>query len=151
MQLLKTGPLKLQVLKADGTLDKTLVLPAPDRGAPQLSWEADQNTVKIPGVGRKTRTLGYLPILKVSWGIYDDLPLGVPLGTSDGQRPCAADLLGLLSGPTGSVRIGSGEGWITVDAVQVAEINPVVVDLTQALTITFYGAKALPTRTLEAE
>ena len=148
-KILHCGKLNLQVLDAGGSLVKTLSLPAPRKGFPRLSWKADRVTKTIPGVGQRSRTLGYRPILQEDWGVYDDIPTdGATLGLTDGCRPAASDLLEILSLGTGRLRIGTGAGWITVDVAEVAEINPVA-SFTENLKVTFQGRTLLDTMTLE--
>lgn len=150
--LLQVGPIRLAVLASDGTTKtKTLILPPPSRDGLELDWEEDSTTVKLVGGGRRTRRIGYLPVLTVRWKAYDDLANpGITIGTANGNRPSLEDLLVILSAATRGLRVspGASAGGFTVDQVvtkQIGKKGPVYTGV-QA---TFYGRDPLATKTLE--
>ena len=151
MTLIQTGTCRLQVLDAQGVLVKTLVLPAPAKGEPTLKWEPKESTVELLDGSERTRRLGWLPSLTLSWRIYPaDI---VNPGTADGQTPTAEQLLDFLgSMPPGRLRVRGGKaaGWLTGGKVATEAINPVGGTLVQGLRVTFRGRTVRSSMTLEA-
>lgn len=111
MSLFQPGPIPLAVLDANGNKTKTLFLPPCGAGMRLLEFEKDAETRKIPRVGERERIFGYLPILTLKWGVYDDRAGNrYAIGTANGQRPSAEQLLQLLSVPSGTLKVGLGIG-----------------------------------------
>jgi len=150
--LLQVGLIRLAVLNSDGTKLKTLILPAPSRDGLELEWDEDATTVKLVGGGRRTRRIGYVPVLTCKWKIYDDRAgNGQAIGTENGQCPSLEQLLALLSMPTKSLRVAPGlsAGGFTVDQAVAKSIGKES-DFYTGIQITFYGRDATPTMALEA-
>lgn len=151
MTLFLPGAIPLALLDAGGAKIKTLYLPAPDRGVPAVEWEKDCYTQKIPGVGERERLLGYLPILTLSWKIYDDLArAGVTIGTAAGNRPSAEQLLQILSAKSGTLKIGAGPGagGFVVGSVKTSAVNLAGPGFASGLTLTIRGRDLRPDMTL---
>lgn len=109
--LLTPGPIHVAVLKEDGTTDKTLILPAPDR-KDGLIYEPVEKAITrdlVDGSERK-RSLGWIPVLKLKYAVYDNRTgEGYTIGTANGNRPAAADLLELLgSALPGRLKVSLG-------------------------------------------
>ena len=109
--LLTPGPIHLAVIKEDGTTDKTLILPAPDR-KDGLVYEPQEKAITrelVDGSERKRR-LGWLPVLRLKYAVYDDRTgEGYTIGTANGNRPSASDLLSLLgSALPGRLKVSLG-------------------------------------------
>lgn len=150
--LLQVGPIRLAVLDTDGaTKLKTLILPPPSVDGLELDWEDDSTTVKLATGGRRTRRIGFLPILTVRWKAYDDIPGGgVTIGTANGNRPGLEDLMVILSAGTRGLRVSPGmiAGGFTVDQVVTKQIGKKGTIYT-GLQVTFYGRDATATKALE--
>lgn len=151
MDLLQVGKIRLGVLDINGALTKTLILPAPGKDGIELDWEEVATTVSLVDGGRRTRRIGYLPVLLVRWPVYDDEARpGVTIGTGDGQRPSLPDLLGILSATTGRLKISPGmsAGWVLCDQVTTKQIGKRANYYT-GLQATFYGRDPRTTKSLE--
>lgn len=150
---LKTGPIRLAVLRTDGvTKDKTLYLPAPDRGFPKLEFVKKSSTVDLETGDERTRLLGFLPVLTCRWTAYDERSgHGYTIGTADGNRPGYADLLVVLSGATKTLKVSPGPstvGGFVVDRVDIKELGVAGPDLLMGLEVTFRGRDILSTMAL---
>lgn len=150
MPLLQTGPIRLALLDASGTKLKTLYLPAPDKDGLGLEWAERGKTWDLDNGGQMSRLVGFLPILKVRWGAYDERPGQYAIGLNDGNRPGLEDLLWLLSQPSGRIRVSPGlsAGGFTVDRPQVKPIGRKGTIYT-GLEVTFRGRTAQPSMALE--
>lgn len=145
--ILQTGPVRLALLNPDGSKQKTLILPAPEKGSPGLEWIKKASTKEVVDGGERTRLLGFLPQLTLSWSVYDDTQA---TGTGNGQTPTLEALLVLLSQATGTLRVSPGlsAGGFTADQVDVKEIGKVPGFYT-GIKVTFRARLARPARDLE--
>lgn len=143
MTLSLPGPIRLAVLSGiGGTKVRTLWLPAPDKKQPELSWDKKAITQELVDGSERERKLGYIPILRVAWRPYDDRPgEGYTIGTADGQRPAAEDLLKLLSYPSGWLKVSAGPApayGFVVGRVEVGKV-PLIGRGFYDLEVTFRG------------
>ena len=146
--MLQTGKIRLALLNPDGTKAKTLILPAPDKGSPGLEWAEKASSKELINGDERTRLLGFLPVLTLKWAVYDDTQA---TGVDDGQTPNLEALLGLLSQPTGMIRVSPGmtAGGFTVDRISVKEIGKTGSFYT-GIQATFRARSARASRDLEA-
>lgn len=148
---LKTGPIKLAVLNPDGSKLKTLYLPPPDKGYPKLEFVKKAHKVELETGDERTRLLGYIPVMVIRWSAYDsNSGHGYTIGTADGNRPTAEDLLGILSAATDTLKIASGSytstaGGFVADAIDVKEFGVAGVSTVTGLEVTFRGRDILAT------
>lgn len=150
---LKTGPIRLAVLKADGvTKDKTLYLPTPDKGYPRLEFAKKSSSVELETGDERTRLLGYIPVLTCRWSAYDDRSgRGYTIGVADGNRPAYADLLTILSGATKTLKVAPGPstvGGFIVDRADLKELGVAGTETLMGLEVTFRGRDILATMAL---
>jgi hypothetical protein len=142
------------VLNADGTKAKTLYLPPPDRKNPKLEWETKGTKQELLDGSERMRVLGYLPVLTLKWSAYDDRPgQGYTLGTADGQRPTLEQLLQVLSGTPGTLRVSAGPapaGGFTCGEIKVGGAVLLAPGIGGDLQIVFRGRQVLSSRYLEA-
>lgn len=125
--LIQVGTPRLKVLDTDGTtVIKTLYLPAPDKGYPILEWDEKAFKNDLVTGAERTRRLGFIPVLTLKWKVYDDRANeGFTIGTADGNRPAYADLLTLLSGTPGLLRVSGGPSALgfDCDGIKVSPIS----------------------------
>lgn len=114
MAVIANGKIRLALVDAGGVKQKTLILPTPDKGTPELEWIEKVSTKELIDGSERTRLLGFLPQLTLTWKVYDD---SQATGTGDGQTPTLEALLGILSGATGTLRVSPGPGPRTVPVV----------------------------------
>jgi hypothetical protein len=149
--LLQTGIVRLALLATvDGVKVSTAYLPPPSVKGMNLEWDKKASTKDLVTGGERTRVRGYLPVLTCTWSVYDERPhQGYVIGTGNGQRPGLEDLLGMLSQPTGMLRVSPGPsaGGFTVDSVQVRPLSKEG-DFYTGLQAVFRGRDPLPSMTL---
>jgi hypothetical protein len=147
MALLQVGPIRLATTNSLGVKTATLILPPPSRDGLDLSWEDDATTVSLATGGRRTRRIGFLPVLKVTWKVYDEPKTP---GITEGLTPSLEQLLTLLSAGSRGLRISPGltAGGFAVDQVKVEGVGKLAGFYT-GVSATFYGRDALATMTLE--
>lgn len=148
------GPIRLAVLNADGSKAKTLYLPPPDKKNPKIEWEVKGTKQELLDGSPRMRIQGYLPVLTVKWSAYDDREgQGYALGTDNGQRPTLEQLLRILSGPPGTLRVSAGPapaGGFTCGEIQVGGAVLLGAGIGGDLQIVFRGRQVLSGRYLEA-
>jgi len=111
--LLTPGPIRLAVLNTlGGTKLKTLYLPTPDKGSPELEWVAKKNDTDLIDGSERSRILGAIPVLRVKWTPYDDRSTnGYTIGVADGNRPTPEQLFALIYGTaSGFLKVSTGNG-----------------------------------------
>ena len=135
------------MLNPDGSKAQTVILPAPEKGSPGMEWIKKSSTKELVDGGERTRLLGFLPQLTLSWSVYDDTQA---TGIGNGQTPNLEALLVLLSQGTGSLRVSPGmtAGGFTADQVDVKEIGKVPGFYT-GIQVVFRARLARPFRDLE--
>jgi len=145
------GTPRLAVLDSTGAKVKTLVLPMPNEGEPKVRFLEEQDETKLYNRARRTRIFGYIPEVTLTWSAYDDRTgEGVTIGTADGNRPSAADLLVLLSSGPGLLKFSPGPsaGGFVVQTVEVGESGVTSQGYAKDLKVTLRGGDLLTTRAL---
>jgi hypothetical protein len=109
MSLLQLGPIRV---KYSGT---TYLLPPPDKGGLTLEWVKKESSVELLDGSERTRLLGFLPVLTYKAKIY----------APDSSQASLDTLLGILSHPTGTIKVSPGKtaGGFTCDKVTVKPIG----------------------------
>lgn len=153
MTLATPGAIRLAVLNGVGGAKlKTLWLPTPSKGTPEIEWVTKAVEKDILGGSERTRILGYIPTLTVNWKPYDERSgMGYTIGTSDGQRPRLEDLLKILSVASGTLKVSAGKtgGGFVVGRVKVGKVQLVGHGL-GSVSVTFRGRDIVPEMRLEA-
>jgi hypothetical protein len=154
-QLITPGPIRLAILSSiGGSKVKTLWLPQPAKGYPELSWDAKKTDQDLVDGSERSRILGYIPVLSVRWSPYDDRAnAGYTLGTLDGQRPTLEQLLPILCNASGFLKVSLGNmgtplGFV-VGRCDVDKL-PLKGNGFIDLTVTFRGRDIVADRTLGA-
>lgn len=105
---------------------KTLFLPVPSAGVPEVEWEEKADLTDLIDGSESNRRLGFIPTITFKWALYVDQvsavltegvsmgAWGITIGPNNGQMPSIADLLVLLSAAPGCLEINPGPADPTV-------------------------------------
>lgn len=153
MTYIITGPPRLRVLTGlGGTTVKTLLLPPPSKGGLKLHMEPQVFKEELIDKSKRTRKLGYSPILTLSWSPYPEALRGYTSGNANGQMPSWEQLLEIISAPSGFLVISPGpdpEGGFVVDEATPSEVSIVGLQgLANGAKITFTARDVLATAVL---
>ena len=154
--LITPGYIRLAVLNTlGGSKLKTLYLPVPDKGTPELTWDTKKNDQDLIDGSERSRILGAIPVLTVKWTPYHDLAeYGHAIGTADTNKPSVEQLMSLLSTTaSGFLKVSTGNGaspvGFVVGRVDIDKIsykgNALV-----SFSLTFRGRDIVTDRTLGA-
>lgn len=133
----------------------TYTLPAPERNTGiNLEWEEQSFNAKLITGGESNRRLGFLPILTLSWSVYDDKNAlyGNSIGGLAGQQLDYNSLLSILDTTPGYLWVSpsmSGPGFI-VNTAKINRTGIVAGNFATGVSITFKGGTIYPTKTLQA-
>ena len=152
--LLLAGSPRLAVLNTAGVVQKTLLLPPPQR-LEGISLEFLEKGVEreLVDYSESGFTAGYIAKLTFKWDIYDDRVVpGITQGIADGNRPTLAQLLVLTSGQVrGLLRVSpgpAGTGCFRVERVTWGPLGLAGQAFGRNVQATFWGKDLLPTKAL---
>ena len=104
-----TGQPRLRLLDGAGATIKTLWLPSPTKGQAILTWKEKAITQELVTGDERLRRLGFIPVLRLRWKVYDDRNQGrYVIGSADGQQADYATFLALLATTPGRLKVSPG-------------------------------------------
>jgi hypothetical protein len=113
---IKVGAIQIALLSYDGLTKSTInYLPAPNKGnGVELEWDKKSFLTTLYDGSEMERLLGYVPVLNLSWSIYDDVnqTTGHTIGSANGNQLDYNSFLALLDNLPGYLRI-SMDGGVT--------------------------------------
>jgi hypothetical protein len=122
------GMPRIRLLNADGTTNKTLWLPPPDRDKGTLLEFEEEGILKNCIGARIWLRRGWYPNLTLVWKNYNDVAVpGYTVGAADGNVASFTALLAILDAAPGRVKISPGPsaGGFVVNETKISPIGVV--------------------------
>jgi hypothetical protein len=129
MTFIQPGTPRLAVLNTDGSYAASYFLPPPNaEGGMSLEWEERNQTKVLVDGSDATRRKGFIPVLTLTWAIYDDVNAknGHVIGGANGNQLDINSLLAVLDNPVGTLKVSPGPsagGFV----IQTTKIGPITI------------------------
>jgi len=153
MTFINPGTPRIAILNTDGSTNRMLYLPAPDRGSGVAQeWQEKSILTELIDGSEQCRRLGWIPSLTLKWAIYNDVLQNTPysIGVLNGQMASYDTLMSILDGAPGTLKISPGPsaGGFVVQSVKTSPVGIAGPGLAAGLQVTFRGGAICPTKTL---
>jgi hypothetical protein len=155
MSQIKTGIITIATLLGDGvTKGSTYYLPAPDNQTGiELEWDEKTTLVTLYDGSEKSRRLGYVPVLTLSWKIYDDVNAiyGKTIGSAATNQLSYAGLLSVLDSVPGFLKVSTdGTNGFTCSSWKLGKVGVITGGFATGVSVTFRGSGIYSSKVLTA-